>query len=64
MNTSKIIFTAIRGLSVVAIIAVLAMGFVMPISIVQGLIFNPVLLLLLMGCFAYAGLKQQTARMS
>jgi hypothetical protein len=56
MNTN-IIFTAIRWISAAAIIAVLCMGFVMSISITQALIFNPVILLSLMGTYVYAGFK-------
>jgi hypothetical protein len=57
MNTINIILKSVRGLSVVAIIAVLAIGFVMPVSITQALVFNPVLLAIFMGCFVYSGYK-------
>ena len=56
-NTTNMIFTAIRWISAVAIIAVLCMGFVIPISITQALIFNPVILLSLMGSYVYAGFQ-------
>ena len=57
MKSIKPIFTVIRWLSVFAIIAVLGMGFVMPVSISQAFIVNPVLLVILMGTFVYCGIK-------
>ncbi|MCJ8272566.1 MAG: hypothetical protein MJK04_24595 [Psychrosphaera sp.] len=56
-TTTNMIFTAIRWISAIAIIAVLCMGFVISISITQALIFNPVILLSLMGCYVYAGFQ-------
>ncbi len=55
---SKIIFLrGIQGLSLVAILMVLGLGFIMPISIAQGLIVNPLLFMFLVGSFSLAGAK-------
>ena len=52
-TTTNMIFTAIRWISAIAIIAVLCMGF----AITHALIFNTVILLSLMGCYVYAGFQ-------
>jgi 4-hydroxybenzoate polyprenyltransferase len=54
MNTYPIILKSIRWLSLIAIGAVLAMGFVMPISFTQALVYNPIFLVVLMAIFAYS----------
>jgi hypothetical protein len=51
MNMIKLLIKIIRGLSVVTVIGVVSMGFVMPISISQALVVNPILLMILMGIF-------------
>lgn len=47
----------IRWASVVSMVAVVAAGFIFPVSLVHGLIVSPVLLILLMSLYAYADFK-------
>lgn len=58
MQPIKLFFGTVRWLSVVALIAVATMGFFTPISVIQALVFNPILLLILMTIFVYSGIKQ------
>jgi hypothetical protein len=43
--------------SVAGMIGVIIVGFVFPISIFQGFIVNPIILLLLMASYGYADIK-------
>ncbi len=55
---SKIIFLyGVQGLSLLAILMILSLGFVIPVSITQGMIINPLLFMLLVGSFSLAGSK-------
>lgn len=53
MNTYPVLLTNIRLFCLIAMVAVLSMGFVTPISVTQALLFNPLLLVTLMGIFAF-----------
>lgn len=54
MNIKKLTFKAIRLLSSFASVGVLASGFFFPMSIQQGFVYNPLLLLGLLSLFGYA----------
>ena len=58
MNT-KVIFMSIRWLSVTAAIAIVSYGFVVPISVIQGLVYNPIILLVILAVGAMATKKLQ-----
>jgi len=54
MNASNYIFKGIRILSIIAMIAVLSIAFITPISFIQGLLYNPILFVLFLCCFSFA----------
>ncbi len=55
---SKIIFLrSVQGLSLIAILMVLSLGFVIPVTFTQGLIINPLLFMLFVSSFSLAGSK-------
>ena len=57
MDTKTTIFKSIRWGSVAGMIGVIIVGFVFPISIFQGFIVNPIILLSLMASYGYADIK-------
>jgi len=57
MKSKNIILRSVQGLSLLAILMLLSSGFVIPVSVAQGLIINPILFMLLVGSFSLAGSK-------
>jgi hypothetical protein len=57
MNIHHIIYHCIRILSIVSIAGLLSVGFILPISFVQALVINPVILVSLMVIFAVSNNK-------
>jgi hypothetical protein len=62
MNTHKIFLHCIRTISFISILAVLSIGFILPISIAQALVINPVILFSLMVIFALSNEKVKLAK--
>ena len=63
MNIKTITFETIRWTSVAAMFAVASYGFLTPVSLIQALVYNPMLLVGLLGVAGYAngrldGMKQ------
>jgi len=48
MNIHHILYNGIRTISIVSILAILSIGFILPISFVQALVINPIILISLM----------------
>ena len=57
MKFKTIILRSVQVLSVLAILSILSLGLVMPVSIVQGFIIHPLLFLVLIGSFTFAEIK-------
>lgn len=53
MNAAKITLEFVRSTSALSMIGIIAYGFFLPITIVQGLVYNPLLLISLLGLFGY-----------
>ena len=63
MNINIIIFEVIRWTSITAMLAVVSYGFFTPISVIQALAFNPMLIIILLSIAGYVsgrleGMKQ------
>jgi hypothetical protein len=63
MNTKIIKFETIRWASIAAVLAVVSYGFFIPISIMQALAYNPMMIICLLAIIGYAtgrieGIKQ------
>ena len=56
---NNITFTSINWLSVIAAIAVVSYGFISPVSIIQALVYNPIVLTILLVSIAYTTKKPQ-----
>jgi hypothetical protein len=54
MNAKNITFETIRWASIAAMLAVVSYGFFTPISFIQALVYNPMLLIGLLGVIGYA----------
>lgn len=54
MNTEKMTFNTIRWVSALTMVGILAYGFLVPISIVQGYIYNPLMVITLLGLIGFA----------
>ncbi len=59
MNASNYIFKSIRILSIIAMIAVLSIAFLTPITIIQSLLYNPILFVLFLCSFSFSHNKVQ-----
>jgi hypothetical protein len=57
MNIHNIFYNSIRIISIVSILALLSIGFILPISYVQALVINPIILVSLMVIFAVSNEK-------
>ena len=57
MNIHNIFYNGIRTISTVSILAILSIGFILPISFVQALVINPIILVSLMVIFAISNEK-------
>ncbi len=57
MKSKNIILRSVQGLSLLAILMLLSSGFLMSVSVTQGLIVNPILFLLLVGSVLLAESK-------
>jgi hypothetical protein len=60
MKINNIIYNGIRTISIVSILTVLTIGFILPISFVQALVVNPLILVSLMVIFAMSNEKLQS----
>ena len=63
MNTKTIKFETIRWVSITAVLAIISYGFFTPISVIQALAYNPILIICLLTITGYAsgrlgGIKQ------
>jgi len=54
MKSRNIILRSLQSASFIAILLVLSLGFATPVSITQGFILHPLLLLALLGSFVFA----------
>lgn len=59
MNIKNIFYNCIRTISIVSILSILSIGFILPISLIQALLINPIILVSLMIIFAIANEKLQ-----
>jgi len=57
MSIHNIFYNGIRTISIVSILALLSIGFILPISFVQALVINPIILVSLMIIFAVSNEK-------
>lgn len=57
MNIQVMTFECIRWVSIPAILALVSYGFFIPISLIQGLVYNPMLIIGLLGFTAYVSGK-------
>ena len=57
MKLKNLILRSLQVLSVIAILSILGLGLVMPVSVVQGFIIHPLLFLILIGSFTFAESK-------
>jgi len=57
MNIHNIFYNCIRTISIVSIFAITSIGFILPISFVQALVINPIILVSLMVIFAVSNEK-------
>lgn len=64
MNVHNIVYKGIRVISILSILGLLSIGFIVPISFVQGMVINPVILVSLMGIFAIANAKLESVKES
>ncbi|OUR63736.1 hypothetical protein A9Q74_00100 [Colwellia sp. 39_35_sub15_T18] len=62
MNIHSIVYNGIRIISFVLIIGILSIGFILPISFVQALVVNPIILVFLMIVFAISNEKIKSVR--
>ncbi len=62
MKSKNIILRSVQGLSIIAILMLLSSGFVMPLSIVQVFIVQPLLFLLLVGIISYVSFKAESKK--
>ena len=60
MNHHTVLFKNIRIISALAMIVTVAAGFVFSLSVVEGFIVSPILLLIEIGIFGYANFKLET----
>ena len=60
MNIHNIFYNIVRIISIVSIFILLCIGFILPISFVQALVINPIILVSLMIVFAIANEKLQS----
>ena len=64
MNLYIIVYNFIRILSILSIFIILSLGFILPISLIHGLVINPIILVSLMVCFAISHKKLQSIKQS
>jgi len=57
MNIHTFFYKSTRAASVIAIFGILTIGFFLPISFIQALVINPVILVLLMIVFSLSNQK-------
>jgi len=57
MNIHNIFYNGIRAISIISILAILSIGFILPVSFVQALVINPIILVSLMVVFAVSNEK-------
>ena len=62
MNINRIVCNCIRTTSLVAIVGILSLGFILPISLIQALVINPIILVSLMVIFAISNEKLQSVK--
>jgi len=62
MNIHRIVYNGIRIISFVSIIGMLSVGFILPMSFVQALVINPIMLVFLMIIFAISNEKIKSVR--
>ncbi len=55
-------YNFIRILSFILILIILSLGFILPISLIHGLVINPIILVSLMVCFAISHKKLQPTK--
>jgi len=61
MNIQHFFYNSIRTISIAAIVVILSIGFVLPISFTQALVINPMLLVSLMIAFVISSEKLKSA---
>lgn len=59
MNLYSIVYNFIRISSILSILIILSIGLILPVSLIQGLVINPIILVSLMVCFAISHKKLQ-----
>ncbi len=60
MNIHNIFYNSIRTISFISILVILSIGFILPISFVQALVINPIILISLMVIIAVSNEKLKT----
>ena len=59
MKINSIVYNCIRTISLIAIVTILSLGFILPLSLIQALLINPIILVSLMIVFAISNEKLQ-----
>lgn len=62
MNIHNIVYKGIRAISFISILGTLSIGFILPISFIQTLVINPIILILLMLIFVISNEKLKSAK--
>jgi hypothetical protein len=62
MNIHKLFYNCVRTISLLSILGILSVGFILPISVMQSLLINPIILVSLMIIFVIAHEKLQPVR--
>lgn len=62
MNIYNIVYHGIRIISLILIMGILNIGFILPISFVQALVINPIILVFLMIIFAVSNEKIKSVK--
>jgi hypothetical protein len=62
MNIYSIVYNFIRLSSILSILIILSLGLIIPTSLIQGLVINPIIIVSLMVCFAISHKKLQPVK--
>lgn len=62
MNIYNIAYKGIRAISFISILGTLIIGFILPISFIQTLVINPIILIFLMLIFVFSNEKLKSVK--